>query len=199
MAHMAEQSFEANVEDAQNLASLMYEIYTHPKPIISLIHGDVFGGGLGLVAASDIAICTESTRFCLSEVKLGLVPAVISPYVLRAMGERHFRKYALTAEIFDGAKAYSINLVHQNVKNEEDLMPALAPYQKLLCTAGPEALKTVKHLISVAASPIMQQSIEETSRIIASLRASSEGREGLKAFFEKRKPSWLTKSKGFDS
>ena len=163
------------------------------KPTIARINGHVFGGGVGLVSCCDIAIATDAARFALSEVKLGLVPAVISPYVIAAIGERHARRYFLTAEAMDAAAAKNIGLVHECV-GADALDAAVEREIGLLLAGGPLAQAAAKHLVrqvchaDTSAENHLRQT---TAEIIAQIRVSIEGQEGLAAFLDKRKPRWV--------
>lgn len=191
MRRMAGYSREENLADAGALAQMLQIIHTCPKPTIAGVQGDVFAGGMGLVAACDIAVAVDSANFCLSEVKLGLVPATISPYVVRAMGARAAHRYFLTAERFSAAEALRIGFVHE-------VVPAQALDAKVdgiagaLCSAGPHALQACKQLLhDVAERDIDAALVARTVQGIADIRASDEGREGVQAFLDKRKPRWL--------
>lgn len=190
MRRVADYTLEENVHDALGLAELMRTLNELPKPTIALVQGATFGGGVGLVAACDIAIASERASFSLSEVKLGLIPAAISPYVLAAIGERAARRYFLTAERFSAAEALRIGLLHQVVSAEELEQTGSAICQQLLQN-GPQALSEAKQLIrDVTGRPIDAELIEMTAERIAAIRATDEGREGLNAFLQKRKPYW---------
>lgn len=183
---------EENLRDAIGLAELLSTLNELPKPTIARVQGPAYGGGVGLIAACDIAIGTYDALFALSEVKLGIVPAVISPYVLAAIGERYCRRYMLTAERFSAAEAYRIGLLHELVPGEEQLDDAIAELVDTLLANGPQAQAECKALIRVVAGqPIDAETIEETAQRITRVRASEEGREGLAAFLEKRPPNWL--------
>lgn len=191
MRKMADYTHEENVADASELASMLQSIYLCPKPTIACVQGDAFAGGLGLVAACDIAVAAEQARFCLSEVKLGLIPATISPYVIRAIGARAAHRYFLTAEIFDAACAHQMGLVHEVVKPQalEDTVTALA---QSLCKAAPDAVRACKTLVqTVADREIDSDLLAYTAQGIAQARASKQGREGVQSFLQKRKPNWL--------
>lgn len=191
MRRMADYSPAENLADSQALAELMATLNHLSKPTIALVQGAAFGGGVGLVACCDMAIATPRASFCLSEVKLGLIPSVISPYVVAAIGERAARRYFLTAERFDAAEALRLGLVHAVVE-EEALRGTAARFSAALLENGPAALAAAKELIfHVAHQPLGPELREETARRIAAIRASDEGREGLGAFLEKRKPSWI--------
>ena len=192
MRRMADYSREENVADAGKLAQMLHTIYTCPQPTIARVQGDVFAGGMGLVAACDMAVSVDTAQFCLSEVKIGLVPATIAPYVLRAMGPRAAHRYFLTAERFDAAEALRMGFVHQ-VVHADELDNAVDSLLKHLMQAGPEAMKACKKLvIDTAERSINDELTRETVQRIADIRASSEGKEGVQAFLGKRKPSWLS-------
>ncbi|MDT8421448.1 MAG: enoyl-CoA hydratase/isomerase family protein [Desulfuromonadales bacterium] len=191
MRRMADYSPEENVQDALALAELMRTLNETPQPTIALVQGAAFGGGVGLVAACDIAIASERSSFCLSEVRLGLIPAVISPYVLMAIGQRQARRYILTAERFSAAEALRIGLVHQ-VCAEADLARTATELCRQLLQNGPQALNEAKRLIrEVAGRNVDSGLLEMTAVRIATIRASVEGREGLSAFLAKQQPSWF--------
>ena len=190
MRRSAEFSYDENVEDAKNLGTLLKTINELPKPTIALVHGHAFGGGVGLTAACDIAIAAADTQFCLSEVRIGLIPSVIAPYVIGAIGERQARRYFLTAERFNGGEARRIGLVHEVVFPHELDKKALEILRTMF-EGAPEAQRKGKALIrDIARKPITEEMIEMTSTRIAEARASKEGREGLDAFLNKREPSW---------
>ena len=190
MKRMAGYSHADNLEDARALALLMKTINFLPKPVIGLVQGAAFGGGVGLVACCDMVLASERASFCLSETKLGLIPAVISPYVVDAIGARTARRYFLTAERFDADQALSLGLIHEKVVPEELELRGLELIDQLL-SVGPAAVAAAKDLIFAVDRPVTEAVIEDTARRIADIRASDEGREGLSAFLEKRKPSWL--------
>ena len=171
---------------------MMHTVYACRKPTIARIQGDVYAGGTGLVAACDIAVAVDSAQFCLSEVKLGLVPSTISPYVIRAMGARAAHRYFLTAERFDAQEALRIGFVHEVVA-ADGLDARVAELCKSLANAGPEAVKLCKKLVQdVAGQAITPELIAMTVESIASVRVSPEGREGLQSFLQKRKPGWIS-------
>ena len=193
MQRMAGYGREENLRDAEGLAELMRTLNFLPRPTIAVVQGAAFGGGVGLVACCDIAIAAEGASFSLSEVKLGLIPAVISPYVVAAIGERASRRYFLTAERFAADEALRIGLVHQVVPVDR-LDEALDSVLARLAEGGPAAQKAAKDLIfAVAHRPVNAAVIRDTAERIATIRASSEGREGLAAFLEKRKPAWTAR------
>lgn len=178
-----------NEADAQKMARMLRAIDACPKPVVALAHGAAIGGGVGLVAAADIAIAAEGTVFSLAEVKLGILPAVISPYVLRAIGPRSARDLFLTGDRFDAREAHRIGLVHQVVAAEE-LEEAGRRKVASLLAAGPEALGVAKKLIERVAGMNPDEAMPLTVAAISERRASAEAKEGLTAFLEKRKPSW---------
>ena len=191
MKQMAGYSDAENLADATRLADMLRTIYLCPKPVIAKIQGDCYAGGMGLVAACDIAVVVEEANFCLSEVKLGLIPATISPYVIKAMGENAARRYFLTAERFSAAEAHRIGFVHELVKADA-LDSAVAAIVKALVTNSPNAVRQAKELVrEIAGRPVDDALLADSARRIAQIRASQEGREGVASFLEKRKPSWL--------
>ena len=181
-----------NLEDARRLAELMRTLNTLSKPTIARVHGAAFGGGVGLVAACDIALATFDAVFVLSEVKLGLIPAVISPYVIAKIGEGYARRYFLSAERFGAAEAYRIGLVHEIVPDGEGLDAAVGEVIEQLLKNGPQAMAAAKGLIrEVAGSQIDDLMIDNTALRITTIRAGDEAREGINAFLEKRAPGWI--------
>ena len=192
MKRAAGYTHEENLSDANRLAELMSTLNELSKPTVARVQGPAYGGGVGLIAACDIAVGTYDAVFSLSEVKLGIVPAVISPYVLAAIGERYSRRYMLTAERFSAAEAYRIGLLHELVPGEEQLDEAIAEILDSLLANGPQAQAECKTLIRVVAGqPIDDETIAETAQRITRVRASPEGREGLAAFLDKRQPNWI--------
>jgi methylglutaconyl-CoA hydratase len=194
MKRMAGYSRKENVADAELLARLLHSLYRCPKPTIARVHGDCYAGGLGLVAACDIAVAVREARFCLTEVKVGLIPATVSPYVLRAMGERAASRYMLSAERFDAAEAHRTGLLHASVPAAEldaEVDRLLAHFAE----ASPHALEETKRLVrEVAGRSIDAGLVEDTAEMIADARASDDGKEGVRAFLEKRKPGWIARS-----
>ncbi|MBB1076461.1 enoyl-CoA hydratase/isomerase family protein [Rhodoferax sp. 4810] len=191
MRRMADYTHAENLADAAQLAEMLRVIYTCPKPTVARIQGDVYAGGMGLVAACDMAVSVDTANYCLSEVKLGLYPATISPYVIRAMGARAAHRYFLTAERFDAAQALRIGFVHA-VVTAEQLDAQVAELTQALANASPNAVKECKTLLQdVAGQEINAALIAHTVQSIASIRASAEGKEGVQSFLQKRKPSWL--------
>ena len=194
MRSMADYSRAENLADAGALAEMLRVVYQCPKPTIARVQGDVYAGGTGLVAACDMAVSSDNAGYCLSEVKLGLMPATASPYVIRAMGARAAHRYFLTAERFDAAEALRIGFVHVVVPAAE-LDAKVAELAKALVNAGPQAVKLCKKLVQdVAGRDITPALIEKTVEGIADIRVSAEGREGVQSFLQKRKPNWLLSS-----
>ena len=192
MRAMADYSYEENLADADKLAQMLKTIYECPKPTIAAIQGDVYAGGMGLVAACDVAMAVKIANFCLSEVRLGLAPATISPYVIRALGVRASQRYFLSAEVFDAKKALELGFIHERV-SEESLSDTIAEFCTIAVKNSPEAVKTCKRLLhEVAGAPITDELIANTVKGIADIRSSEQGKEGVQAFLQKRKPDWLT-------
>ena len=191
MRRMADYTREENLSDAGQLATMLRTIYECPKPTIARVQGDAYAGGTGLVAACDIAISVDSANYCLSEVRLGLIPATISPYVIRAMGARAAHRYFLTAERFDASEAHRIGFVHEVVAASA-LNARVAELAQMLVNAGPQALRLCKKLVQdVAEQAITPALVQMTVGRIADIRVSAEGREGVQSFLQKRKPNWL--------
>jgi methylglutaconyl-CoA hydratase len=193
MKRMAKYGYDENLADAEALALMLATLDRLPKPTIARVHGAVFAGGTGLVAACDIAVGTPQAKFCLSEAKLGLSPATISPYVIRAMGEREARRYFLTAEVFDAAEAFRIGLLSLLVSPSE-LDSSIDELITHLMAGGPQAHRKIKELIrAVAGRPVDDALAADTAKRIAEIRVSPEGREGIASFLEKRKAAWCSK------
>jgi methylglutaconyl-CoA hydratase len=191
MKAMAAYSLEENHADATRLADMLRTIYLCPKPVVARVQGDCYAGGMGLVAACDVVVAADTANFCLSEARLGLTPATISPYVVKAMGEQAARRYFLTAERFTAAEAHRIGLVHELVALDA-LDASVAAVVKALVSNSPNAVGEAKRLVrDMAGRPIDDALVADTANRIAAIRASGEGREGVAAFLEKRKPSWL--------
>ena len=191
MRRMADYTRDENLADAGALATMLRTLYACPKPTIARVQGDVYAGGMGLVAACDMAVAVDTAGFCLSEVKLGLIPATISPYVIRAMGARAAHRYFLTAERFGAAEAHRIGLVHEVVAADA-LDAKVGEIAAALVNAGPAAVRACKRLVhDVAEREINDALIAATVEGIADIRASAEGREGVLSFLQKRKPGWL--------
>jgi methylglutaconyl-CoA hydratase len=192
MRRMADYTRDENIADAGKLATMLRTIAECPKPTIARVQGDVYAGGMGLVATCDMAVSVDTAWYCLSEVKIGLVPATISPYVLRAMGTRASQRYFLTAERFTAAEAHRIGFVHEVVAGADALDAKVDELVKALTSASPAAVRACKQLIAdVDGREIDDALIAKTVEGIADIRASDEGREGVQAFLQKRKPSWL--------
>jgi methylglutaconyl-CoA hydratase len=192
MRRMAGFSMEENRHDAMALATLMRTLAHLRKPTIARVHGAAYGGGVGLVACCDVAIATHNATFALTEGKLGLIPAVISPYVVAAIGSRAARRYFLTAERIESGEAYRLGLVHDLAASGGDLDEKIGIVVDSMLACGPVAQREAKELIrAVAGKPVTSELIQETAERIAKLRASPEGREGVAAFLEKRRASWV--------
>jgi len=184
---------EENLRDARALSDMLRRIAQCPKPVIARVQGPAIGIGVGVIAACDIAIATFDTQFALSEVKFGLIPAAIAPHVIAAIGERHARRYMLTAERFSAAEAYRIGLAHEIVADEDALDQVLGELIDALLRNGPDALTECKDLIiAVARRPLTDEIVEDTARRLARVRATDEAREGIAAFLARRKPNWAT-------
>ena len=191
MKKMAGYSHDENHADAMRLAEMLRTIYLCPKPTVARVQGDCYAGGMGLVAACDIVVASETAGFCLSEVKLGLIPATISPYVIKAMGEQAARRYFLTAERFDATEAQRIGVAHAVVAPEA-LDATVAGIVKALVNNSPHAVRQAKTLVrEIVGQPVDDALLLDTAGRIAAIRASTEGREGVASFLEKRKPTWI--------
>ena len=176
--------------EAVRFAKLLYRMHTYPKPLVARVHGAAYAGGMGLVAASDLTIASEEAEFCLPEVRIGLVPAMISPYIVRAMGEQQARRYVLTGERLAAREAHRIGFVHECVAAAE-LDGRVEKLVAQLAQAGPQALARSKNLLArVAKAAISPKVAAETAAVLADVRASDEAREGIRSFLEKRKPRW---------
>lgn len=185
---------EKNRADSSALSAMLYNLNLMPKPLIVLVHGAAFGGGAGLVAVADIAIGLKDAKFAFSEVRLGLTPATVSPYVVAAIGERNARAYFLSGKRFDGREAFRIGLVHQLADSREEMEDLAAVWIQCILESAPRAVTAAKKLIaSVNNNEITPALREDTAELIAAERASVEGREGTSAFLEKRRPSWYPK------
>ncbi|MGY3979248.1 enoyl-CoA hydratase-related protein [Aeromonas mytilicola] len=187
-------SFEKNREDARVLARLMQALDELPFPTVALVQGAAYGGALGLLCACDIVLASDDARFCLSEVSLGLVPAVISPYVVRAMGMRQARRYMLSAEPFDAITACRLNVAHRLCAPEKLLSEGRALGMRL-CRNGPQAMKETKRLLAAIEHQPGHQHEEITVETIARVRVGLEAQEGMQAFFDKRPPNWRPRFK----
>jgi len=194
MRKSADYTYQQNVDDAMNLGTLLKTINYLPKITIALVHGNIFGGGVGLTSCCDIAIAEEGAQFCLSEVRIGLIPSIIAPYVINAMGLRHARRYFMTAERFDAAAAYRIGFVHETCP-VGGLDAAAAKIIDAIRGGAPQAQGRGKKLmLDIVGRPIDDDLIRLTVEQIAEARASDEGKEGLSAFLNKGEPSWRKKA-----
>lgn len=191
MKRMAAFSEAENLADAKRLAELLRVIDTCPKPTIARIQGHAFAGATGLIACCDLAVAVKEAEFAVTEVRLGLIPAVISPYLIRAMGARQARRWFLTAERFSAEQALAMNLIHEVVTAEE-LDPCVEHWLDAIRKAGPNALAAAKQLVRAVDDAPSAALIEDTSKRIAAIRASAEGKEGVASFLEKRKPGWVS-------
>jgi methylglutaconyl-CoA hydratase len=189
MRRTAEFSYSENVEDARRLAAMFAAVDGCPKPVVAKARGAAIGGGAGLVAAADVAVAEEGTVFAFTEVRLGILPAVISPFVARKIGHSHSRALFLTGERFDATRARTMGLVHEVVA-EGDLDGAVAEKTGQLLAGGPDALAATKRLLREIWGSSPDEAAETTARLIAELRTGEEGQEGLGAFLEKREPGW---------
>ena len=191
MRAMADYTWEKNRSDAVRLADMLWTIYSCPVPVIGRIHGDCYAGGVGLAAVCDVLVAADGVTFCLSEAKLGLLPATIAPYVVRGLGERAARRYFTTAERFDAMAAKGMGFVHECVPAEA-LDATVDAVAAALVANGPSAVRACKRLVQdVAGHPITKALREYTARRIADVRASDEGKEGVRAFLSRRDPAWL--------
>jgi methylglutaconyl-CoA hydratase len=190
-------SYEENLSDTQALSSMFALMNECPKPLIGLIHGAAIGGGVGLVSVCDVVIATAQTQFSLSEVRLGIVPACIGPFVIAKIGHSHARRFFMSAERFLGSTAKSVGLVHEVVTHDAELNPALEGFLSQMLECSPQALAAAKRLILELSWPERRAQLADyldyISRTLADLRVSPEGQEGLRAFLEKRKPNWMAK------
>ena len=190
MQRMAQYDYAHNLEDARLLAGMLRALYAMPQPTIALVQGAAFGGAVGLVSCCDMAVAATGASFCLSEVRIGLIPATISPYVVRAIGERAARRYFTTAQRFDAAEAQRIGLV-STVAATSELEATLEQLVSTLLVNGPAAVRAAKELVSdVVGQDLTPALIEDTCKRIAKIRVSAEGQAGLQAFLQKRQPHW---------
>lgn len=191
MKRAAGYSKSENEADANRLSDMLNALRTLPCPVIALVHGAVMGGATGLVSCADVTFATKDAFFAISEVRLGLIPATISPYVIAAIGERQARRYMLTGERFDADTAKAIGLVHEVVASAAVMTSVVNKFIEVLLQTGPEAVAATKQLImDVTGRPVTDKLRADTAARIAKVRAGDEAREGLAAFLEKRKPSW---------
>lgn len=191
MRAMAGYSRGQNLADAQGLADMLWAIYRCPLPVVGRVQGDCYAGGVGLAAVCDVLVATDTATFCLSEARLGLLPATIAPYVIRALGEQAARRYFVTAERFSATRAHELGFVHE-LCGLDALDAKVDEIVATLVANGPMAVRACKRLVQdVAGLPISDALRAETAQRIAGIRASGEGREGVQSFLDKRKPSWL--------
>jgi len=199
MRRMSQYSRDENLVDATKLATMLRTIYECPKPVIARVHGAAFAGGVGLVAACDIAVASRTAEFCLTETRLGLIPATIAPYVIRAMGAGNARRYFLTAEKFDAGEAVRMGLV-QSVVAPEQIDATINELLAALMLTSAEAVTEAKRLVrDLAFRPIDDALVADTAERIAAIRQSSDGREGITAFLEKRKPRWVAEFEAMET
>jgi methylglutaconyl-CoA hydratase len=190
MARMAGYTWDENRADAAALAEMLHTVWACPLPVLGRVHGDCYAGGVGLAAVCDVLVAADTVNFCLSEARLGLLPATIGPYVVRALGEQASRRYCTTAERFGAPRAAALGFVHECVPADQ-LDAACAAIVDAWVANGPAAVKACKRLVQdVAARPVDAELRAETARRIADIRASDEGREGIAAFLGKRDPGW---------
>jgi methylglutaconyl-CoA hydratase len=192
MKRMSGYSMDENRADAMALGALMRTLANLRKPTVARVQGPAYGGGVGLVACCDIAVASTNATFSFSEAKLGLVPAVISPYAIAAIGERAARRYFLTAERFDAGEAWRLGLIHAICRDDAEMDEKIGEIVDALLACGPEAQRQVKELVrAVAGRPVTSEVIQDTAERIAKIRSSPEGREGVAAFLEKRRAAWI--------
>lgn len=190
MRAMADFDWARNHADAQALAEMLWSVHNCPVPVVGRVHGDCYAGGVGLAAVCDVLVAAEGVQFCLSEARLGLLPATIGPYVIRALGERAARRWFTTAERFDAATAHALGFVHE-VAPADQLDARVGQIVAAIVGNGPAAVRACKRLVlDLAGRELGAELRAETARRIADMRASAEGREGVQAFLHKREPSW---------
>ena len=192
MREIIDYSYEQNLEESLQLAEVLHKIYALPKPTVAMVNGTAIGGGNGFLSACDISVASEEAKFGLSEVKIGLVPAAISPYVMRRIGESKAREYFLTGKRISARKALEIGLVNEVVPHDK-LEETVQNIADLLLSSGPEAIAACKELIDKTTRMSFEEVKKFTAEMIANLRISPEGQEGMSAFLEKRKPKWIKK------
>lgn len=191
MKAMAGYGWDENRADAQKLADMLWTLDQCPVPVVGRVQGDCYAGGMGLAAICDVLVASDNVTFCLSEARLGLLPATISPYVVRALGQQASRRYMVTAERFSAARAHALGFVHE-LCTPESLDAKVEEILRTLEANGPDAARECKRLVrDVGGVPITAELRAETARRIADIRASEEGREGLQSFLQKRRPAWL--------
>lgn len=191
MRRVRDYTYDDNLKESLDLAEMLYKIYVSPKPVIGRINGTAIGGGTGLVAVCDIAVAVERAKFSFSEVKLGLIPACISPYVLKKCGEGRCREFFLTGERLTAEKAFAAGLINQ-VTTPDRLDNVIEKITEKLISSGPEAISKCKELLRNVSEMSFSKARKYTAEVIAGLRISDEGQEGMAAFLEKRKPGWVT-------
>ena len=190
MRAMADYNWEQNRADAQALADMLWTVYSCPVPVVGRINGDCYAGGVGLASVCDVLVAAQGVQFCLSETRLGLVPATIGPYVVRALGEQASRRYFASAERFDAARAQALGFVHEVVASDA-IDAKVGEIVAALAANGPAAVRASKRLVKdLAGRPIDEALRAETARRIADIRASAEGKEGVQSFLSKRAPNW---------
>ncbi|MGH8820745.1 MAG: enoyl-CoA hydratase/isomerase family protein [Rhodoferax sp.] len=193
MRAMADYSWEQNRADAQKLADMLWTLYRCPVPIVGRLQGDCYAGGMGLAAVCDVLVAADDMTFCLSEARLGLLPATIAPYVMRALGEQASRRYMVTAERFSAAQAHALGFVHE-LCSADTLDAKVAELVALLSANGPKAARACKRLARDVAGALLSVELRaDTAQRIADIRCSDEGREGVQSFLNKRKPGWLVR------
>jgi methylglutaconyl-CoA hydratase len=190
MKASAHATFDENLADAERFSNLFAGVADFPKPVVARVHGNVFGGGVGLVCACDIPVASDDALFSLSEVRLGILPAVISPYVIRRLGDRHARELMLTGERFGAARALQLGLIQYMVKPEE-LDAKVEERVQALLVGGPHAQRRIKTLLELYLDSSWEEYRAALPRTLAEVRSGDEARDGLAAFFEKRKPKWV--------
>lgn len=192
MRDVSKYSYDQNLEESKRLADCFLKIYSCEKPTIAMVHGVSLGGANGLLAACDMAFCDDNTSFSLSEVKIGIVPACISPYIIKRIGEYNSRELMLTGKRIEGKEAEKIGLVNKSLLTYNEMEEYANSIIDFLKTSGPQAIKHCKILINNIANNLTFDEIHSyTAKMIADIRASSEGQEGMSAFLEKRKPNWI--------
>jgi methylglutaconyl-CoA hydratase len=193
MRAMAGYSWEQNRADAQKLADMLWTLYACPLPVVGRIHGDCYAGGVGLAAVCDVLVAADGIQFCLSEARLGLLPGTVGPYVVRALGEQASRRYFTTAERFDAARAHALGFVHEVVAPDA-LDAKVAEIVAALVANGPAAVKACKQLVKDVSARALDEALRaDSARRIADIRASPEGREGVRSFLDKTTPAWQSK------
>ena len=191
MRDVSKYSYEQNYAESYRLSQCFYTIYSSPKPTIALVHGAAIGGANGLLAACDMAVCDNETVFSLSEVKIGIVPACISPYVIKRVGEYGARELILTGRRINGQEAEQYKLVNKSLPADQ-VESYISQMVQMLLTSGPAAITHCKNLIDKVVNHIdLNEALTYTAQMIAEIRASDEGQEGMAAFLEKRKPKWI--------